>query len=108
MATTKIKVGDTVLVRKGADKGSTGKVLRISSDNTKVLVEGVNIKTRHQKPNAKPNAQAGIFKEPRMVSIANVGLAHPTKKNVAGRVGFEVSKDGSKKRVFKANGKEAK
>lgn len=106
MAMTKIKVGDTVLVRKGADKGTTGKVLKISGQ--KVLVEGVNVKTRHQKPNQRPGVDAGIYKEPRMISIANVGLAHPTKKNVAGRVGFEVSKDGSKKRVFKANGKEAK
>jgi len=105
---TKIKVGDTVLVRKGADKGSTGKVLKIAADKTKVMVEGVNIKTRHQKPNARPNVTAGIYKEPRMMSIANVGLIHPTKKNVAGRIGFTVDKDGNKKRVFKANGKEAK
>ncbi len=108
MAMTKIKVGDTVLVRKGNDRGATGKVLKISTDNTQVLVEGVNVKTKHQKPNAKPNADAGIYKEPRMMSIANVGLAHPSKKNTTGRVGFDVAKDGSKKRIFKANGKEAK
>ena len=105
---TKIRVGDTVVVRKGADKGASGKVLKISADNTRVLVEGVNIRTRHQKPNVRPNVDAGIYKEPKMMSIANVGLAHPTKKNVSGRVGFNVDKDGNKKRVFKANGKEAK
>lgn len=104
----KIRVGDTVLVRKGADKGASGKVTKLSSDGTKVMVEGVNIKTKHQKPNVKPNAPAGIYKEPRMMSIANVGLAHPSKKNTTGRVGFEISKDGTKKRVYKANGKEAK
>ena len=108
MATSKIKIGDSVLVRKGADKGATGKVLKISKDGTRVLVEGVNVKTRHQKPNVRPNVDAGIYKEPRMMSIANVGLAHPSKKNVAGRVGFNVDKDGKKTRVFKANGKEAK
>lgn len=108
MAMTKIKVGDTVLVRKGADKGATGKVLKVSPDGQKVLVEGVNIRTRHQKPNVKPNVDAGIYKEPHMISVANVGLAHPVKKNVAGRVGFEVNKDGKKVRIFRANGKEAK
>lgn len=108
MATTKIKVGDTVLIRKGNDKGATGKVLKISADNSKVLVEGINVKTRHQKPNVKPGVDAGIYKEPRMMSIANVGLAHPTKKNTTGRVGFELNKDGPKKRIFRANGKEAK
>ena len=107
MAMTKVKVGDTVLVRKGSDKGATGKVLKISADGQRVLVEGVNIKTRHQKPNVRPGVDAGLYKEPRMMSIANVGLAHPSKKNVTGRVGFSVDKD-SKKRVFKANGKEAK
>jgi large subunit ribosomal protein L24 len=104
---SKIKVGDTVLVRTGKDKGATGKVVRVSTDGTKVLVDGVNVRTRHQKPNqgAKP---AGIYKEPRMISISNVGLAHPTKKGVAGRVGFELTKDGTKKRIYRANGKEIK
>ena len=107
MAFGKIRVGDTVVVRKGADKGTSGKVVKISADNTRVLVEGVNVKTRHQKPNVRPGVSAGIYKEPRMISIANVGLKHPSKKGVTGRVGFEI--DGAKKkRVFKANGKEAK
>lgn len=103
----KILIGDTVLVRKGADKGTTGKVLKINAEGTQVLVEGVNIRTKHKKAN-QLGQDAGLFKEPAMISIANVGLAHPTKKKVTGRVGFEVAKNGDKKRVFKANGKEAK
>ena len=101
----KIRVGDTVVVTTGKDKGQTGKVTKISGD--KVLVDGINIATKHQKPNVSGRT-AGIFKEPRMISISNVGPAHPTKKGVAGRVGFEVNKDGSKKRIFRANGKEIK
>lgn len=107
MATTKIKVGDTVMVRKGADKGTTGKVLEIDMINQRVLVEGVNVRTKHQKPN-QLGKDAGIFKQPRMIALAKVGLAHPTKKNITGRVGFTINKDGGKKRVFKATGKEAK
>lgn len=104
----RIKVGDSVLVRKGKDKGASGKVLKISADSQRVLVEGINIKAKHQKPNVKVNVDAGIYKEPRMMSIANVGHAHPSKKGITGRIGFESDKNGSKKRVFKANGKEIK
>ena len=103
----KIKVGDTVMVRKGSDKGATGKVMQIDSVKQRVLVEGVNIRTKHQKAN-QLGKDAGIFKQPRMIALANVGLAHPSKKKLTGRLGFEVSKDGAKKRVYKANGKEAK
>ena len=101
----KIRIGDTVLVTTGRDKGQTGKVTKIDGD--KVLVEGVNIVVKHQKANAS-SKPAGIYKEPRMISISNVGIAHPSKKGVAGRVGFEISKDGAKKRIFRANGKEIK
>lgn len=102
---TKIRVGDTVLVIAGNDKGQTGKVLRL--DGEKVLVDGVNVRTKHIKPNTSGKT-AGIYKEPRMMNISNVGLAHPSKKGVAGRVGFDVSKEGAKKRIFRANGKEIK
>ena len=101
----KIRVGDSVLVTTGRDKGKSGKVLKVEGD--KVLVEGVNISAKHQKPNVSGKT-AGIYKEPRMMSISNVGLAHPSKKGVAGRVGFEVSKDGAKKRIYRASGKEIK
>lgn len=107
MATTKIKVGDTVVIRKGSEKGATGKVTQISADKTRVMVDGINVRKIHKKPNAM-GQNAGVYKEPRMISIANVGIAHPSKKNATGRIGFEVSKDGAKKRVFRANGKEVK
>lgn len=107
MATSKIKIGDNVVVRKGADKGKSGKVLKLNADKTKVLVDGVNIRTRHQKQN-QLGQTAGIFKEPRMISVANVGIAHPSKKSVTTRVKFEQSKDGAKTRVMSANGKEIK
>ncbi len=104
---TKIKVGDEVVVRKGTNKGKSGKVLKIDVAGQRILVDGVNVRPKHQKPN-QVGKTAGIFKEPRLFSLANVGLAHPTKKQVTGRVGFVIDNDGAKKRVFKANGKEIK
>ena len=106
MATMKIQVGDTVTIRKGRNKGESGKVLKVSSDKKWVVVEGVNIQVKHQKPNVKPNVDAGIYKNPGKVSIANVGIA--VDKTKTGRIGFNVENDGAKKRVFKANGKEVK
>ncbi len=108
MPMTKIKINDVVMVRKGKDKGTTGKVVKLSADGQRVLVEGVNVKVKHQKPNQRANVEAGIYKEPRMLSIANVGLVHPSNKKKTGRVGFKTDDKGNKIRIFKANSKEIK
>ena len=59
MATMKIKKGDTVKVIAGADKGTEGKVIAVNHKNNTVLVEGVNMITKHTKPSAQ-NQQGGI------------------------------------------------
>lgn len=104
----KYKIGDDVIVRKGQDKGAKGKILKISADGSRVLVDGVNIKTKHQKPNQSNEKPAGVYKEPRMISIANIGIPHPSKKSATARIGFSTSGSNQKIRINKANGKEVK
>ena len=100
MATMKIKKGDTVKVIAGADKGTEGKVIAVNHKNNTVLVEGVNMLTKHTKPSAQ-NQQGGIVHQEAPIDISNVMLFVDGK---ATRVGFEV-KDGKKVRVAKATGK---
>ena len=100
MATMKIKKGDTVKVIAGADKGTEGKVIAVNHKNNTVLVEGVNMITKHTKPSAQ-NQQGGIVHQEAPIDISNVMLFVDGK---ATRVGFEV-KDGKKVRVAKATGK---
>ena len=58
----RIKKGDTVFVNAGNDKGKTGKVLEILTEKNRAIVEGINIVSKHTKPNAK-NPQGGIIKQ---------------------------------------------
>ena len=96
----KIKKDDMVRVIAGKDKGKDGKVLRVDTKTGKVLVEGCNMVTKHQKP-AAGNPQGGIIKKESPLDISNVMLlvdGQPTK------VGFKM--DGDKKvRVAKKTGK---
>ena len=100
MATMKIKKGDTVKVIAGADKGTEGKVIAVNHKNNTVLVEGVNMITKHTKPSAQ-NQQGGIVHQEGYIDASNVMLLHNGK---ATRVGFKM--DGDKKvRVAKKTGK---
>ena len=104
----KLKVGDTVLVRKGSHKGKSGKVVEVHPSLNKVTVEGVNIVKKHQKPNQQ-NPQGGVVELTKPIWVANVGIVHPTDKKKTSRIRYELNKDGSKKRVYvQANGKEIK
>ena len=95
----KIKKGDTVKVIAGKDKDRTGKVLRVNVSKNRVLVEGVNMVTKHTKPSAA-NANGGIIHQEAEIDASNVMLVVDGK---ATRVGFEV-KDGKKVRIAKATG----
>ena len=95
----KIKKGDTVKVIAGKDKDRTGKVLRVNASKNRVLVEGVNMVTKHTKPSAA-NANGGIIHQEAEIDASNVMLVVDGK---ATRVGFEV-KDGKKVRIAKATG----
>ena len=109
MATLKIKKGDTVKVIAGKDKGKEGKVLEIvkitgdaskgQNNYVKVLVEGVNMITKHAKP-SMANQEGGIINREAPIDISNVMLVH---KGQAVKVGFKVE-DGKKVRVAKKSG----
>ena len=100
MSAYKIKKGDTVKVIAGKDKDKEGKVIAVDTKNHRVLVEGVNMVTKHAKPSAA-NQNGGIVTKEAPLHISNVMLVVDGK---ATRVGFKM--DGVKKvRVAKATGK---
>ena len=94
MSTMKIKKGDTVVVIAGKDKDKEGKVLSVDRKNGRVIVEGVNMITKHAKPSAA-NANGGIIQKEAPIDISNVMYLH---KGKATRVGFKM--DGDKKVRF--------
>ncbi len=96
---SKIKKGDTVKVIAGKDKEKEGKVLAVDTKNSTVLVEGVNMVTKHTKPSAA-NQQGGIITKEAPIHISNVMYSV---KGQAVRVGFSV-KDGKKVRINKKTG----
>ena len=99
MATMKIKKGDMVKVIAGKDKNKEGKVISVNKKDNKVLVEGINMVTKHAKP-SMANQQGGILHQEAPIDLSNVMLLHNGK---ATRVGFKM--DGDKKvRVAKATG----
>lgn len=98
-----IKKGDTVYVNAGNDKGNTGKVLEVIVDRDRAVVEGVNIVSKHTKPNSA-HPQGGIIKQEASVHISNLNLIDP-KSGKATRVGYRVQ-DGKKVRYAKKSGEE--
>ena len=100
MASMKIKTGDMVKVIAGKDKDKEGKVIAVNVKNNTLLVEGVNMITKHTKP-SMANQQGGIVHQEGPINVSNVMLLHEGK---ATRVGFKM--DGDKKvRFAKATGK---
>ena len=99
MSTMKIKKGDMVKVIAGKDKDKEGKVIAVDKKDGKVLVEGVNMLTKHTKP-SMANQNGGIVHQEGYIDASNVMLLHNEK---ATRVGFKM--DGDKKvRFAKATG----
>ena len=96
----KIKKGDTVKVIAGKDKDKEGKVLTVDQKNNKVVVEGINMVTKHSKPSAA-NPNGGIIQKEAAIDASNVMLVHEGK---ATRVGFRMEGD-KKVRFAKATGK---
>ena len=97
----KIKKGDDVIVLAGKDKGKQGVVLRLVGDNN-VLVEGVNMVKKHQKPNPNKGISGGIVDKNMPIHISNLGLYNPVTKK-ADKVGFKFLEDGKKVRTFRSN-----
>jgi|TARA_B100001250_G_scaffold85051_1_gene70266 large subunit ribosomal protein L24 len=97
----KIKKGDQVIVLSGKDKGRTGTVLRMLN-NSKALVENVNIVKKHQKGNPNTGQEGGIIEKEMPIHISNVMLLNPI-TNQPDRVGIKTLEDGTKVRFFKSN-----
>ncbi|MBE5891739.1 MAG: 50S ribosomal protein L24 [Lachnospiraceae bacterium] len=99
MASMKIKTGDMVKVIAGKDKDKEGKVIAVNRKNNTLLVEGINMVTKHTKP-SMANQQGGIVHQEAPIDASNVMLLF---KGQATRVGFKM--DGDKKvRVAKKTG----
>ena len=100
-AKMKIRKGDQVVVLTGKDKGAKGEVLKTFPATSRVLVQGVNIATKHAKPSQI--SQGGIQKMEKTIHVSNVALADP-KDDKPTRVGFKTLKDGKKVRFAKKSG----
>jgi large subunit ribosomal protein L24 len=98
----RIKKGDTVQVISGKDKGKTGEVLRTLPYENRVVVQGINLRTRHVKP-TQEGESGRIVTEEASLHASNVML-YSTDKKVASRVEIVVEKDGTKKRRLKKTG----
>ena len=97
----KIRKGDDVVVLTGKDKGKRGVVLRVLDGQ--LVVEGVNVVKKHQKPNPIKGVQGGVVEKTMPVDVSNIALFNPATQK-ADRVGFKLLDDGRKVRVFKSNG----
>jgi large subunit ribosomal protein L24 len=103
----KIRKNDNVVVISGNDKGKTGKVLKVFPSESKIIIEGINLRKRHTKPSQK-YPQGGIIEKEAPIHASNVMLIDP-KTNEPTRLGAQIILDertGKKKsqRVSKASG----
>ena len=101
-----IKKGDTVYVNAGNDKGKTGKVLEIITKKDRAIVEGVNMVSKHTKPNAK-HPQGGIIKQEAGIHIFNLQVVDPDKGGPT-RIGRRMGENGKLVRYAKKSGEEIK
>ncbi len=104
MATTakmKIRKGDQVVVLTGREKGKSGEVLRVDRERNRVLVQGVNMVKRHQRPTQ--TSPGGINEMEAMLHASNVALVDPDSSKPT-RVGYKTLDDGRKVRFAKRSG----
>jgi large subunit ribosomal protein L24 len=99
----KVKKGDTVIVLTGRYKGSEGKVTKVIKETDRVVVEGVNIVTRHQRPNQFDPGGLKRFEAP--IHISNVAHKDPVDGKPV-RVGFKADEHGRKTRFAKRSGEQ--
>ncbi len=99
----KIKKGDDIIVITGKDKGERGTVSRVMLDVDRVLVDGINMVKKHQKPNPAAGAPGGIIDKEMPMAISNIALFNAA-TGKADRIGIKQLEDGRKVRYFKSNG----
>ena len=97
----RLRRGDNVVVISGRDKGKTGEILRVDRVRNRVLVQGVNMMKRHQRPTT--TSPGGINEFEAMIHASNVALVDP-KEDKPTRVGFKTLEDGRKVRVARRSG----
>jgi len=102
MGKLKIKKGDNVKVLAGTSKGEVGRIVRVIPKMNRVVVEGVNMIKKHQKPSAT-NPQGGIAEMEAPIHISNVALVDPSSNEVT-RVGRKVDDNGNIVRYAKKSG----
>ncbi|GAA0305163.1 50S ribosomal protein L24 [Psychrosphaera haliotis] len=100
---SKIRREDEIIVIAGKDKGKTGKVLKVITGTDRLIVEGVNLIKKHQKPVPQLQQPGGIVEKEASINVSNVAILNP-ETGKADRVGFKFE-DGKKVRIFKSNGK---
>ena len=101
-----IKKGDTVFVITGESKGQKGRVLEIDRKKERAIVEGINMVSKHTKPNAKA-PQGGIVKKEAPIHLSNLMLVDPTSGNPT-RVGRRLNDNSKLVRYSKKSGEEIK
>ncbi|MBA4501152.1 50S ribosomal protein L24 [Marinobacterium marinum] len=98
----KIRRDDEVIVIAGKDKGKRGKVMRVLQDD-RLIVSGINMIKKHQKPNPMMGRQGGIVEMEAAIATSNVAIFNP-QSGKGDRVGFKLLEDGTKARFFKSTG----
>ena len=98
----KIVKGDTVKIISGKDTGKEGKVLQVIPKRNQVLVEGINVSKRHQKPQGQ-TMQGGVIDKTMPIDISNVAILV---KKKSGRVSYKFDKSGKKYRILTQTGDE--
>ena len=101
-----IKKGDMVFVNAGKEKGKTGKVLSVDKDKNRAIVEGLNMVSKHTKPNAQ-NPQGGIVKQEAGIHISNLQVVDPAKGGPT-KIGRRLNENGKLVRYAKKSGEEIK
>jgi large subunit ribosomal protein L24 len=102
MTLARLKKKDKVVVLTGKDKGKVGEILSVMPKQQRVLVSGVNMVSKHQRP-TQTNPQGGIVRKEASIHISNVALADP-KTGKPTRVGVKTLANGNKVRVAKRSG----
>ena len=98
----KLRRDDEVIVIAGKDKGKRGKVQRVLDDG-RLLVSGVQVIKKHQKPNPQLEIPGGIVEKEAPIAVSNVAIWN-AEANKADRVGFKLLDDGKKVRIYKSSG----
>lgn len=99
MSKCKLKKNDIVKVMSGKDKGKQGKIFRVFPQTGRLLVEGINLSAKHERP-TRNNPKGGVIHREASIHISNVMLIDPSSQKPT-RVGFSFLADGSKKRISK-------